>query len=185
MGKGPKYAWEDRNVKISPPPELMGHQMGQVNALNVPPLGYKMDGNVKVFELTAQPIERVFTEGKPRDLEVIKKLELPPGWRVQQDFEKKAKLWGYNCQVPGPTIECVEGDRVRVILKNELPEPTSIHWHGLDIPNDMDGAGGHTERLTLPGETRTYEFTLHQAGTCMYHTGFNMMKQDGMGWGDI
>lgn len=179
---GPKYAWRDPNMPISPPPAHMGHQMGQVHTLNVPPLGYTMDGDVKVFELIAQPVERVFTVGKPRDFPLIKKYELP-GWKMHHGYEKKVKLWGYNGQVPGPTIEVVEGDRVRIVVKNELLEPTTIHWHGLEIPNDMDGAGGVTQVPIAPGETFTYEFTVHQVGTFMYHTGFNMMKQDGMGLG--
>ncbi len=184
MMMGPKFSWSDPSIKLSPPPPLMGQQMGQIHSINVPPLGYKMDGNVKVFTLIAQPIEVVFTKGKPRDLDIIKPFHVP-GWKMQHGFEKKVKLWGYNGHSPGPVIECIVGDRVRIIVKNELPEPTSIHWHGLEVPNDMDGAGGHTQRPILPGETFVYEFTLHQVGTFMYHTGFNMMKQDGMGLGGL
>jgi FtsP/CotA-like multicopper oxidase with cupredoxin domain len=68
-----------------------------------------------------------------------------------------------------------------VILKNELPEPTSIHWHGLEIPKEQDGAAGHTQPAVMPGESFVYEFTLYQTGTFLYHSGFNMMKQDHMG----
>ncbi len=178
------YAWKAPTVTLSPPPELMGKQMGSVNTLNIPPLGYKMDGGIKVFELVAQPIERVFTEGSPRDPGMFKQFHLP-GWKMEHGYKKQVRLWGYNGQMPGPTIECRQGDRVRIIVKNELPEPTSIHWHGLEVPNNMDGAGGHTQRPIAPGETYTYEFTVHQVGTFMYHTGFNMMKQDGMGLGGI
>ncbi|MGD8563366.1 MAG: multicopper oxidase domain-containing protein [Desulfarculaceae bacterium] len=180
---GPAHAWRDPGMPASPPSPLMGRQMGKVHTLNVPPLGYQKEGKVKVYEIIAQPVERMLTDARPK-----------PSWRViaqnnrfkggmHHAYPQPARLWGYNGQVPGPTIECVQGDRVRIILKNQLPEPTSIHWHGLEVPNAMDGAGGTTEPPTPPGGTRIYEFTLHQNGTFMYHTGFNMMKQDGMGLG--
>lgn len=181
---GPKYSWKDPNVQLSPLPATMGKQMGQVHTLNIPPLGYEMDGDVKVFTLIAQPVKRVITEGKARNFAPIKKFQLP-GWIMAHRFPKSAKLWGYNGEVPGPTIECVQGDKLRIIFKNELPEPSSIHWHGIELPNDMDGAAGHTEVPTPPGGTRIYEFTVHQVGTFMYHTGFNMMKQDGLGLGGL
>src|SRR3972149_225325 len=57
---------------------------------------------------------------------------------------KKIKGWGFNGSIPGPTIEVFEGDKVRIIVKNEIPEPTSIHWHGIELPNEMDGVGGLT-----------------------------------------
>ena len=99
----------------------------------------------------------------------------------QHTLKKNVKAWGYNGSTPGPTIEATEGDRIRIILKNELPEPTSIHWHGLEIPNSQDGAAGETEAPLAPGDSRTYEFTLYQSGTFMYHSGFNVAKQDHMG----
>ena len=80
-----------------------------------------------------------------------------------------AKCWGYNGSTPGPTIEAVEGDRVRILVTNHLPEATTIHWHGLILPNGMDGVGGLNQPDIKPGETYAYEFTLKQAGTHMYH----------------
>ena len=74
---GPKHSWKDPKVQLSPVPNAMGKQMGQVHTLNVPALGYEMDGDVKVFTLIAQPVERVITEGKSREFEPIKKFELP------------------------------------------------------------------------------------------------------------
>ncbi|MBW2148082.1 MAG: copper oxidase [Deltaproteobacteria bacterium] len=179
----PPMAWADPKVPISPPPPLTGRQMGRVHTLNVPPLGYEMDGDVKVFTLIAQPVKRLLTDGRMPDDSLIKAWNRFTGGMQHMNQPKEVKLWGYNGSVPGPTIEAVEGDRIRVILKNELPEPTSIHWHGLEVPNEMDGAGGVTQPPTPPGGTFVYEFTLHQVGTYMYHTGFNMMKQDGMGLG--
>jgi hypothetical protein len=75
------------------------------------------------------------------------------------------RCWGYNGQVHGPTIEAVEGDRVRIYVTNRLPAPTSIHWHGIHLPSGMDGVAGMTQRAIEPGETFRYEFTLTQHGT--------------------
>jgi hypothetical protein len=179
----PPASWADPKISVSPPPPEMGRQMGRVHTLNVPPLGYEMDGSVKVFTLNAQPVRRFLTEGRMPDHPFIKASYRFTGGMHHMNRPKKVKLWGYNESMPGPTIEATEGDRVRIILKNELPEPTSIHWHGLEVPNEMDGAAGVTQPPVVPGDTFVYEFTLHQVGTFMYHTGFNMMKQDGMGLG--
>ncbi len=181
MQMPPPAGWRDPDMEVSPPPPPMGKQMGQVDTINVPPLGHGLDGDVKVFTLIAQPIEHQLTTGKPADESIIPELNRFTGMRHGHVFEKKVRLWGYNASTPGPTIECYEGDRIRVILKNELPEPTSIHWHGLEVPNDQDGAGGLTEPPTPPGGTHVYEFTLYQTGTFLYHSGFNMMKQDSNG----
>ena len=69
-------------------------------------------------------------------------------------------VYGYNGTMPGPTIEVVQGDRVRLVVHNELPEPTTIHWHGLECPNNMDGIPFVTQPLIGPGETFVYEFTI-------------------------
>lgn len=173
----------EKNKTYSTPPKLMGKQMGVVNTLSSQPLGYKMDGNVKVFELIAQPINHVFTDGISKQKEIIPEMNRFVGgmMHMMEGQKHSGIVWGYNGQMPGPTIEVNEGDRIRVILKNELPEPTSIHWHGLEVPNSQDGSGGHTEPPTMPGKEHVYEFTLYQHGTFMYHTGFNVMKQDALG----
>lgn len=88
-------------------------------------------------------------------------------------------VWGFNGDMPGPTIEAIQGDRVRIIVHNELPESTGIHWHGLEIPVAMDGVPGLTQPPLAPGGVQTFEFTLHQAGTFFYHSHDGM--QDGMG----
>src|SRR5690606_27740948 len=85
--------------------------------------------------------------------------------------------WTYNGTVPGPVIRVTEGDRVRVVLKNELPEPTTIHWHGVEVPNAMDGVPGVTQDPVLPGATFTYEFVAKPAGTFMYHSHFESDTQ--------
>jgi FtsP/CotA-like multicopper oxidase with cupredoxin domain len=120
-------------------------------------LPYALDGGVKVFRLVAEPVQREFA----------------PGMVVN--------CWGYNGQSPGPTIEAVEGDRVRIFVTNRLPEPTTIHWHGVILPNGMDGVGGVTQPHIQPGETYQYEFTLKQHGTHMYHPHSDEMTQMAMG----
>jgi FtsP/CotA-like multicopper oxidase with cupredoxin domain len=120
-------------------------------------LPWQMVGGVKEFHLVADPVKREFA----------------PGMTVN--------CWGYNGQTPGPTIEAVEGDRVRILVTNHLPEPTSVHWHGVILPNGMDGVVGLTQKHILPGETYAYEFTLKQHGVQMYHPHSDEMLQMAMG----
>jgi FtsP/CotA-like multicopper oxidase with cupredoxin domain len=115
-----------------------------------------VDG-VKVFHLVAEEVEH----------------EMAPGL--------KAHCWGYNGRVHGPTIEAVEGDRVRIYVTNKLAAPTSVHWHGVFVPNGMDGVAGLTQRAIARGETFKYEFTLRQHGTFMYHPHHDEMTQMAMG----
>lgn len=120
-------------------------------------LPWKMVDGVKEFHLVAEPVKREFASGMIVD------------------------CWGYNGQTPGPTIEAVEGDRVRLVVTNNLPEPTSVHWHGVILPNGMDGVSGLTQKPIQPGETYQYEFTLQQQGTLMYHPHFDEMVQMALG----
>ena len=92
-----------------------------------------------------------------------------------------AEVWGYNGSTPGPTIEAVEGDRLRIYVTNRLPEPTTVHWHGLVLPNGMDGVAGLTQRPIPPGETWVYEFVVRDAGTFMYHSHYDEMTQIALG----
>ncbi len=106
---------------------------------------------------------------------------------IAEEFEHEfapgcvATCWGYNGSTPGPTIEAVEGDRVRILVTNHLKEWTTIHWHGLILPNGMDGVGGLNQPQIKPGETYAYEFTLVQAGTHMYHPHADEMVQVAFG----
>lgn len=120
-------------------------------------LPYKMDGDVKVFQLIAEPIMH----------------ELAPGLVIH--------AWGFNGRTPGPVIEAYEGDKLRIYVTNYLPEYTSIHWHGIILPNGMDGVNALTQPPILPGETFVYEFTLVQNGTFMYHPHADDVAQIGMG----
>lgn len=118
------------------------------------PLAYEMVGGVKVFRITARPVKwQILPQFK----------SLPDIW---------ATAWSYNGQIPGPMIRITQGDRIRVVFKNELPEATSIHWHGLRVPNNMDGVAepAITQQPVKPGETFTYEFTVKDAGTFFYHS---------------
>jgi manganese oxidase len=99
--------------------------------------------------------------------------EFAPGLNVH--------LWGYNGRSPGPTIEAVAGDRLRIYVTNKLPVATTVHWHGIRIVNGMDGVNGLTQPAIKPGETFRYEFTVPEAGTFMYHPHFDEMTQQGMG----
>jgi len=120
-------------------------------------LGHVMKDGVKEFHLVAEPVEREFAPGMT------------------------TRCWGYNGQTPGPTIEAVEGDRVRILVTNRLPEHTSVHWHGILLPNGMDGVGGLTQPHIGPGETFAYEFTLRQHGTYTYHPHADEAVQMAMG----
>lgn len=92
-----------------------------------------------------------------------------------------AECWGYNGGTPGPTIEAVQGDRLRLYVTNRLPEPTTVHWHGIILPNGMDGVAGLTQKPIPPGETYVYEFTVKDPGTFMYHPHYDEMTQIALG----
>ncbi|MDN2709443.1 copper oxidase [Janthinobacterium sp. SUN118] len=141
----------------APPPPPNGRPFHPVVTLNGWSLPWRMNNNVKEFHLVAEPVVR----------------ELAPGMQ--------ANLWGYNGQSPGPTIEVVEGDRVRIFVTNKLPEHTSVHWHGQRLPNGMDGVTGLTQPGIPPGKTFVYEFVAKRPGTFMYHPHADEMTQMAMG----
>jgi FtsP/CotA-like multicopper oxidase with cupredoxin domain len=146
-------------------PEAM-HMMEPITAPNAQPatemvggqpLEYREENGVKIFELTTKAVQ----------------------WEILNGVSVTA--FTYNGTVPGPMIRVTEGDRVKIIIKNELPDPTTIHWHGVEVPNAMDGVPGVTQDPILPGETFTYEFTAKPAGTFMYHSHFEGDVQVGAG----
>ena len=134
-----------------------GRPYNPVVTMNGWTLPWRMKNNVKEFHLVAEAVVR----------------EIAPGMN--------ANLWGYNGQSPGPTIEVVEGDRVRIFVTNKLPEITSIHWHGQELPNGMDGVAGLNQPAIPPGKTFVYEFIASRAGTFMYHPHADEMAQMAMG----
>jgi manganese oxidase len=119
-------------------------------------LPHEMDNGVKVFKLFAEPVQRKIAPFKTID------------------------AWGYNGSCPGPTIQVQQGDRVRVIFENKLPESTSIHWHGLEVPIEQDGVPWISQKPIAPGEKYVYEFTVHQEGTFFYHSHGAMQEMMGM-----
>lgn len=91
------------------------------------------------------------------------------------------EAWGYNGMVPGPELRAQVGDKVRIILHNQLPAPTTIHFHGMIVPNAMDGVPVITQPAVMPGESFTYEFTVRNAGSNMYHSHFMAERQVPLG----
>jgi len=134
-----------------------GRPYQPVATLNGWTLPWRMNKGWKEFHLIAEPVRR----------------QMAPGMT--------AHLWGYNGQSPGPTIECVEGDKVRIFVTNKLPEHTTIHWHGILLPNGMDGVGGLNQPQIPVGKTFVYEFEMKKSGTFMYHPHADEMVQMAMG----
>lgn len=128
-------------------------------------LPFALDGDVKVFRLKAEPVVTAFQD-----------MSDSHGMR-----RRPIHGWGYNGSITGPTIEAVEGDRVRILVENGLPEPTTVHWHGLHVPIEMDGVPGFSQAPIQPGQTFVYEFTLEQHGTYFYHPHFMGAKQVALG----
>jgi manganese oxidase len=126
---------------------------GRGNQLFTP----RIVNGVKVFDITCKVVQ----------------------WEVEPG--KKVEAWTYNGVVPAPQIRVTEGDRIRMIVKNELPESTAVHFHGVEMPNAMDGVPFITQPPIKPGETFTYEFVVPNAGSHMYHSHHNAAKQVGMG----
>jgi FtsP/CotA-like multicopper oxidase with cupredoxin domain len=157
MAALPEPVSQDKPDTMPPLVPNTGRAYNPVVTLNGWTLPWRMNNGVKEFHLLAEPVVR----------------EMAAGF--------KAHLWGYNGQSPGPTIEVVEGDRVRLFVTNKLPEHTSIHWHGQRLPNGMDGVAGLTQKHIPPGKTFVYEFTARRPGTFMYHPHADEMVQMAMG----
>lgn len=152
-------AWYARTVdpdEIFPPGEP-GKDYTPVAVPNGATLPFNVVGDAKVFHLVAEEMRHEFA----------------PGFG--------AICWGYNGRTPGPVIEAVEGDNIRIYVTNKLSVSTSVHWHGIILPMGMDGVAGLTQRTIKPGETFRYEFKAVQHGTFMYHSHKDTMTQEGMG----
>lgn len=117
------------------------------------PLEPTLDGDVKVFTLVCEEVD----------------------WEVEEGLIAKAMT--YNGVVPGPEIRVTEGDRVRIVCTNNMTQSTAIHFHGLIIPNEVDGVPMLTQAPITPGSTFTYEFTVKNPGTHMYHSHHNAAEQ--------
>lgn len=145
------------NENVLPPSKQIAPNQPHVVTPNGMTLPLRDKGNVKVGHLVASSFMHEFA----------------PGLRAQ--------CWGYNQRTPGPTIEIMQGDRLRMYVTNQLREPTTVHWHGIILPNGMDGVAGLTQRPIPPGETFMYEFTPKYPGTFMYHPHFDEMTQIALG----
>jgi len=141
--------------KSGAPPHSTSQSIS-VHTPDVADLPFRLDNGVKEFHLIAEPVKQ----------------EVIPG--------RVLNLWGFNGSAPGPTIQINQGDRVRIIVDNHLPEPFSMHWHGFEIPHEMDGAPGTSQDPIKPGDRFVYEFTLHQEGTFFYHSHMAMQEMMGM-----
>ena len=153
----PEIVSTDSPLTQAPMMPPTGRPYRAVATLNGWSLPWRMRNGVKEFHLVAEPVVR----------------EIAPGMN--------ARLWGYNGQSPGPTIEVVEGDRVRIYVTNRLAEHTSVHWHGQRLPNGMDGVAGLNQPSIKPGQTYVYEFAAQRAGTFMYHPHADETTQMAMG----
>jgi manganese oxidase len=157
LARLPEPVIREDAATVPPPAPPTGRPFNPVVTLNGWSAPWRMNDGWKEFHLVAEPVTR----------------EIAPGMT--------ANLWGYNGQSPGPTIEAVEGDRLRIFVTNHLPEHTTIHWHGMLLPNGMDGVGGLTQPHIPPGKTFVYEFGLKKSGTFMYHPHSDEMVQMAMG----
>ena len=138
-------------------PGVPGRDYTPVITPNGETLPFRVVDGVKVFHLVTSEFKHEFAPGL------------------------SATCWGYNGRTIGPTIEAVEGDRVRIYVTNKLPEPTSVHWHGIILPSGMDGVAGLSHAAIPSGETYRYEFDLDQYGTYMYHPHYDEMTQQALG----
>ena len=142
------------DTKGGEPPATGTHRVITPNGSSLPSTVRK---GVRVYHLRAEEFDH----------------EIAPGLAI--------KAWGYNQSTPGPTLEATEGERVRIYVTNKLPEPTTVHWHGVFVPNGMDGVAGLTQEPILPGKTFKYEFVFDRAGTFMYHPHVDEMTQIAFG----
>lgn len=156
-GTSPPLPWA-KAAEARYPPGMPGRDYTSVFVPNGSILPFRIaEGGVKVFHLVAEEVVQ----------EVITGVQV--------------NVWGYNGQVPGPCIEVLEGDRVRIYATNHLPVETAVHWHGVLLPNGMDGVFGITQPAIAAGQTGVYEFIFPHAGTFMYHSHFDDMTQEGLG----
>jgi manganese oxidase len=138
------------------PPYDLGPGIVPVVSPDVPNMPWRLENGVKIFDIRVEHVRRELIPGRAMD------------------------GWGFNGSIPGPTIQVTEGDRVRLNVENRLPEPFSMHWHGLEIPNDMDGMPGISQDAIAPNGRFEYEFTLKQNGTFFYHSHMAMQEMMGL-----
>lgn len=154
MGSSEKPRPEMEVMSPDKPVPSEGVATADASAKGAQPIAFRLENGVKVFELTARPVR----------------------WQIVPRYENQpevwATAWSFNGTVPGPMIRVTEGERVRIVLNNQLPESTSIHWHGIPVPNAMDGVAepALTQSPVEPGGRFSYEFVAQPAGTYFYHS---------------
>ena len=130
----------------------------KVKPYGTQPLAPRVEGDTKVFDMTIDPIKHRI-DGVMAPLDAL----------------------GYNGTWPGPTLRVVEGEKIRAIFKNNLPETTGVHFHGQRLPNKMDGVPQVTQDPIKPGASFSYEFVARVPGSHMYHSHHNATDQVGRG----
>lgn len=156
QGRPPELPWL-ASERARLPPGQPGSDYRPVFVPDGATLPYRVVDGVKVYHLIAEPIVHELAEGLT------------------------IRAWGYNGRTPGPVIEAVAGDRVRIYVTNRLPSPTSVHWHGQLVPNGMDGVAGLTQPDIPVGATFKYEFVCPHPATFLYHPHFEEMTEGGLG----
>jgi manganese oxidase len=147
---------DDKEARRGAPAHLRPKPTVPMLTPDVSDLPFELDGETKVFRLKAAVLKQKVATSKTLE------------------------VWGYNGSSPGPTIQVRQGDRVRIHVENALPESTSMHWHGLEVPIEQDGVPFISQKPIAPGETYTYEFTVHQEGTFFYHAHSAMQEMIGL-----
>ncbi|WP_412679673.1 multicopper oxidase family protein [Brevibacillus choshinensis] len=143
---------------------MQGHDMSKMGSMN-------SEGNdqAKQMSASADPVSEVLT-GNTFNLTAKENM-------LMLDDKTMKTAWTYNGTVPGPQLRVKQGETIKVVLNNELPEPVTIHWHGLPVPNNMDGIPGVTQNAVKPKESFTYEFKVDVPGTYWYHSHQNGVNQ--------
>jgi FtsP/CotA-like multicopper oxidase with cupredoxin domain len=136
-----------------------------VQTPGVPTLQGTLNGNIREFQLSADQV-------------TIQLPDMSDGMGMKG---RPVNVWGYNGSMTGPTLEAFEGETVRVVFTNNLPEPTTVHFHGIELPIEMDGVPMFSQDPVKPGGTFVYQFPLNQSGTYFYHSHLMAAKQVGLG----
>ncbi|GAC1639437.1 MAG: hypothetical protein NVS4B8_06280 [Herpetosiphon sp.] len=176
LPQAPLMSVTQMNGRVMPPGMIMtgsmtDAQMQGMAAVDLTKISYTAPADAR----GDQPLVPRIVDGvKNFDLDVsLIKWNILPGTQVA--------AYAFNHQVPGPRIEVTEGDHVRLSVTNNLPEPTTVHWHGLIVPNQMDGPADITQTPIAPGKSFVYDFTVQQYGTFFYHSHKDADRQQALG----
>jgi FtsP/CotA-like multicopper oxidase with cupredoxin domain len=165
----------------SPTTSMAGHEMSGGGHMTAEEMAASHKASMTAFPATTAGLGDQVLEPTIQDgVKVFQLMAMPLAWEVAPG--QTVQAWAYNGQVPGPEIQVHTGDHIRVVLTNHLDEPTTIHWHGVTVPNAMDGVPYVTQDPVMPGQTFTYEFTVvDRPGMYLYHSHFDSNEQVGRG----